>query len=62
MFGLDTDPVIRDVARMRYLWDYEMALKDERLEALLGPGFNTPFREAIAATAARYFPAMKAAA
>ena len=56
------NPVIREVLKMRYLWENAMALEDARLDALLGPDFGTPFEEAVAAATARYFPAMKQAA
>jgi nucleoside-diphosphate-sugar epimerase len=45
------NPVMRDIYRMRYLWENEMELVDPRLDALLGPGFATPFETAVAATA-----------
>lgn len=45
------NPVMRDIYRMRYLWLNEMELVDPRLDALLGPGFTTPFETAVAATA-----------
>mgnify|MGYP002401948712 CR=1 FL=1 len=44
------NPVMRDIFRMRYLWQNEMELVDPRLDALLGPGFTTPFEQAVAAT------------
>ena len=56
------DPIIRDIAKMGYLWSNPMELKDERLDALLGPDFGTPFQVAVAATVRPFFPAMKAAA
>jgi nucleoside-diphosphate-sugar epimerase len=43
------NPVMRDIYRMRYLWLNEMELVDPRLDALLGPGFATPFEAAVAA-------------
>lgn len=46
------NPVMRDIYRMRYLWRNEMELVDPRLDALLGPGFATPFETAVAATIA----------
>ena len=55
-------PVIREVLKMRYLWETAMALEDKRLDSLLGPNFKTPFNEAVAAATARYFPAMREAA
>lgn len=44
------DPVMRDIYRMRYLWDNEMELVDPRLDSLLGQGFATPVEAAVAAT------------
>lgn len=55
------NPIMRDIYRMRYLWQNEMELVDPRLDTLLGPGFTTPFEAAVAATvtelaAARHVP------
>lgn len=47
-------PLMREIVRMRYLWEHPMELVDPRLEALLGPGFATPFPEAVAETLAPY--------
>ncbi len=44
------NPVMRDIFRMRYLWQNEMELVDPRLDGLLGPGFTTPFEQAVTAT------------
>jgi nucleoside-diphosphate-sugar epimerase len=44
------NPVMRDIYRMRYLWQNEMELVDPRLDALLGPDFGTPFETAVAET------------
>jgi nucleoside-diphosphate-sugar epimerase len=59
------NPVMRDIYRMRYLWLNEMELVDPRLDALLGPGFATPFEAAVAATVSDLveakYPASKAA-
>ena len=44
------NPMLRDIYRMRYLWENEMELVDPRLDQLLGPGFATPFGAAVAAT------------
>lgn len=44
------DPVIREVAKMRYSWKNPMELRDERLDAILGDGLCTPFETAVAAT------------
>lgn len=55
------DPVMRDVYRMRYLWDNEMELVDPRLDSLLGQGFTTPFEAAVAATVTDLMAAKQAA-
>jgi nucleoside-diphosphate-sugar epimerase len=57
-----TDPILRDIAKMGYLWSNPMELKDERLDALLGPDFGTPFEVAIATTIRPFFPELRAAA
>lgn len=49
------NPVLREVVKMRYLFDNPMALEDRKLETLLGPGFETPFEAAVGATAAPFF-------
>jgi len=54
LLGL-TNPVMREVAKMGYLWQRPMELRDGRLDALLGTDFNTPFEEAVAATVAPFF-------
>lgn len=43
-------PMMREVLKMRYLWNNSMALRDPRLEAILGPNFATPFEDAVAQT------------
>jgi nucleoside-diphosphate-sugar epimerase len=48
-------PLVREIVKMRYLWDNPMRLSDPRLEAILGPDFGTPFDEAMGRTAARFF-------
>ena len=48
-------PLMREVNKMRYLWQNPMRLRDDRLDALLGPGFATPFEDAIAATVTPFF-------
>lgn len=58
--GLANRP-IREIVKMRYLWNNSMELVDPRLDALLGPGFATPFEDAVAATVQPFF-AQKAAA
>jgi nucleoside-diphosphate-sugar epimerase len=55
-YGL-IDPIIREVAKMRYIWQHRLKLIDARLDGLLGPGFNTPFEQAVAATARPFFAA-----
>jgi len=50
-------PMMRDIYRMRYIWRNEMELVDPRLDALLGPGFTTPFEVAVAATVRELAPA-----
>lgn len=42
------NPLIRGVVEMRYLWDNELGLKDERLEKLLGDDFGTTHEAAVA--------------
>jgi nucleoside-diphosphate-sugar epimerase len=54
-------PVMRDIVKMRYLWNNEMELVDPRLDAILGPDFGTPFEAAVAATIRQFFPARQAA-
>lgn len=44
------NPMMRDLFEMRYIWLNEMELVDPRLDALLGPGFTTPFEHAVRAT------------
>lgn len=47
--GLFNGP-IREIIKMRYLWNNPMELVDPRLDALLGSDFGTPFETAVAAT------------
>lgn len=56
------NPIMREVARMGYLWENPMRLADSRLDAILGEGFATPFDEAVAATVAPFFAADRLAA
>ena len=56
------NPMMREVGKMAYLWENPMELRDARLDAILGPGFATPFDEAIAATVAPFFAAERKAA
>ncbi|QQR36886.1 NAD(P)H-binding protein [Devosia oryziradicis] len=53
--------VIREVVKMRYLWNNPMELVDPRLEAILGPDFNTPFEVAVAETVKPFFAQQAAA-
>ena len=55
------NPVMRDIYRMRYLWNNEMELVDPRLDSLLGQGFTTPFEAAVAATVTDLMAAKQAA-
>ena len=52
-------PMMREVSKMRYLWQNPMRLTDRRLDALLGPDFGTPFEAAIATTVAPFFTSAK---
>jgi nucleoside-diphosphate-sugar epimerase len=54
LLGL-VDPIMRETGKMAYLWRNPMELRDERLDALLGARFNTPFDTAIEATIAPFF-------
>lgn len=56
------NPVMREVAKMHYIWQNPMRLRDDRLDAILGPDFGTPYEEAIAATVAPFFTAERQAA
>jgi nucleoside-diphosphate-sugar epimerase len=56
------NPVMREVGKMHYLWQNPMRLRDDRLDAILGPDFATPYPQAIAATVAPFFPAERKAA
>jgi len=49
-------PVLREVVKMRYLWDEPHRLQDKELDALLGKNFGTPFKEAVALSARSYLP------
>jgi nucleoside-diphosphate-sugar epimerase len=48
-------PMMREIVKMRYLWNNPMELVDPRLEAILGKDFGTPFAEAVAAATAPFF-------
>ncbi|MCB9992289.1 MAG: NAD-dependent epimerase/dehydratase family protein [Hyphomicrobiaceae bacterium] len=47
-------PVVREVVKMSYLFRTPHELSDPRLDAILGPDFNTPFDDAVAATVRSY--------
>ena len=53
LIGL-VDPVVREVAKMAYIWRNRLELRDARLDDLLGEGFGTPFEQAVAATVAPF--------
>jgi nucleoside-diphosphate-sugar epimerase len=53
--------VMREIVKMRYLWNNPMELVDPRLEALLGADFATPFEAAVAATVGALIEGRKAA-
>lgn len=55
-------PMMREVAKMGYLWEHPMQLVDPRLDAILGPGFGTSLDVAVAATVAPFFGAARQAA
>jgi nucleoside-diphosphate-sugar epimerase len=54
------NPLIRGLVEMRYIWDNEIGLKDERLDKILGENFGTTHEAAIAQAVRPYF-AKKAA-
>lgn len=56
------DPMMREIGKMDYIWRNPMELRDERLDALLGPRFATRFEDAVAATVTRFFPVESATA
>jgi nucleoside-diphosphate-sugar epimerase len=43
-------PIMREILEMRYLWQNPHQLIDDRLDAILGENFGTPFERAIAET------------
>lgn len=55
------NPVMREVVKMRYLWQNPMQLMDSRLDAILGPEFHTPFEAAIRATVQSFLGEKRAA-
>lgn len=55
------NPIMREIAKMHYLWQNPMQLMDGRLDAILGPDFGTPYDDAIAATLAPFFAEKRSA-
>lgn len=55
-------PLMRELAKMAYIWDNPIELRDERLDAILGPNFATPFDDAVATTVVPFFAAERKAA
>lgn len=49
-------PIVREVVKMGYLWDHPHRLHDQRMDAILGPDFLTPFDEALGRTLRSYLP------
>jgi nucleoside-diphosphate-sugar epimerase len=49
-------PVVRELVKMRYLFQEPHRLADPRLDAILGDDFSTPFDEAVGRTALSYLP------
>ena len=56
------NPVMREVGKMRYLWQNPMRLSDPRLDAILGEDFGTPYQDAITATVTPLFAETRQAA
>ncbi len=54
--------VMREIVKMRYLWEHPMELVDPRLGAILGPDFGTPFEAAVAEVVRPFFSAQGKAA
>ena len=55
-------PVVRGLVQMRYLWENEMELRDERHAQYLGEDPGTPFDEAISRVCDLHFKESKAVA
>lgn len=53
--------VLRELVKMRYLWNEPHRMGDKKLEKLLGDNFGTPFEKAVADTVRSYIPADKQA-
>lgn len=50
-------PVMRELVKMRYLWEVPHRLVDPRLDTILGADFGTPIEEAVRLTVQSYLPA-----
>ena len=48
-------PMMREIVKMRYLWDHSMQLADPQLDAILGKDFGTPFEQAVTQTVRPFF-------
>lgn len=55
-------PMMREIAKMGYLWENPMQLVDARFDAILGPEFSTSFETAVATTVAPFFAEARKAA
>lgn len=49
------NPLIRGLVEMRYIWDNEIGLQDERLDKILGENFGSTHETAIARVVEPYF-------
>lgn len=50
-------PVVREVVKMSYLWRHPHEMRDDKLDAILGPDFGTPFEAAVEQTTRSFLPA-----
>jgi nucleoside-diphosphate-sugar epimerase len=50
------NPMMREIVKMRYLWQEPHELVDPKLDAILGPDFGTPFDRAVAETTYSLLP------
>ncbi|AVX03073.1 hypothetical protein MXMO3_00527 [Maritalea myrionectae] len=50
------NPMMREIVKMRYLWQEPHQLVDPKLDAILGPNFGTPFERAVAETTYSLLP------
>lgn len=49
-------PIVREVVKMRYLWEVPHRLADPKLDEILGDNFATPLDEAVTRTVKSYLP------